>query len=118
MSAFRTTTTMLAALTLGAIALPAYASAAAPAGEFRVDLVSTSGLDLTTAAGKAEMKTRISHAANEVCGADGTRDLSELAAIHACRVKALRDADAQVQEAVRSAEARHRNVVQVSSAAR
>ena len=96
---------LFAAAALCVAAAPVAAMAAEPTYEVKYAVVSTSGLDLTTDQGKTALNTRIHDTAVTLCGAPTSYEPRELGAIRACRVKAIADAQTQVQARVQTAQA-------------
>jgi UrcA family protein len=86
------------------ISTPAYA---APAGEAMSVGVSTAGLDLSSADGRAQLVRRVGYAAAIVCGHPDERDLTATRASKTCRTQAIDDAMPQVQLALSAGKAGH-----------
>lgn len=83
--------TIAATFTFGAMAAPAFASAAPVADEttVQVAVVTTADLNLASEEGQSTLKARIAGAVNRVCGTStGTITPQERLAINACRAKA------------------------------
>ncbi len=54
--------------------------------------VSTAGLDMNSATGRARLKARVGRAADRVCGANDARSYDAHRAYQQCRTAAMRDA--------------------------
>lgn len=90
----------LVAAALLSISIPALAEPAFSTAQVRVD---TSGIDLTSAAGRQTLERRINTAISAMCGAPvfGTRD--EADALRACRTEARAAAEPQRRMAIAQA---------------
>ena len=76
-------------------ATPAFAE---PAQSQNVSIVHTSDLDLSTAAGRAQLHQRLVLAAFEVCGTASDVDLAGMNAARACRTEVLAKAKADSEQ--------------------
>jgi UrcA family protein len=85
-----------------AISLAASAPAAAPAGDTMSVTVRYDDLNIATPAGLARLRSRITRAANGVCGIAQAQDLRAIAYSRKCRRDALAAANAKVDLAVRA----------------
>lgn len=75
--------------------------------------ISTHGLNLPSAAGRAELNARIAHAVTQVCGSLHTRSTAELQNRLACAQTARVEAKAQAERAIADAESRARMASQM-----
>lgn len=75
-------------------------SAALAGGSYAADApqvhVNYADINLRTPAGAAVLNRRIAHAAEQVCGFSGDRDLARRAQFNACKTRAVADAVAAV----------------------
>lgn len=83
---------LAASMSAAAFAVPAAASEdVRPRAEVRYG-----DLDLSQAAGRAQLTSRIQRAARKICGARFERDLQRRAASQACRAEAMRSVEVQL----------------------
>jgi len=66
--------------------------------------VSYAGLDLSSPAGAATLRTRIIQAVNEVCGAPDSRDLAAMRRMHECRTDLTSRIEPQVLARIETAQ--------------
>ena len=94
------------ALTASALVVTAAASFASPAhaadANTRTALVHYQDLDLTTDAGAARLKARITHLAERVCGPVDGRTLEDRENFNACRDSAIASASPQMNAVIAS----------------
>ncbi len=94
---FFSTTRLLSALMLAAVAVPAVASAAPLGSDTQVAVVSTAGLDASKPADQAILHHRIAVAANQVCGQVMPGDSRSSPGYAECFGRATSDAKAQLE---------------------
>ena len=93
---------ILASALIAAAALKGVPALAEPTPPVAVSIVSTSDLDLTTAAGQGQLQARLSQAARDVCGVASDADLKGKNAVRKCRDVVLADANAQREQLLAS----------------
>ena len=96
---------IIALVVAGLFAAAPAASAAGDDYDTQTKMVSTHGLDLTSAAGQATLHRRILMAAVSVCGRDEPYNLKSIAEYDQCREQAVADASAQARVLIARARA-------------